>query len=165
MNWILLIFIGLLIGTIWGGWKNGIVKELEAFFGVLMALLIIALIALGVTAFVQENYLIVGLAIVLAIILFAIYHLVKVAALPAKLVAKLPGMGVIDKLLGAVVGALLPVLIYWGFSYAMMILPHTDIYFTLLDMVEDGFVLEFLHNHNPLVGVINAVVDAASQWF
>ncbi len=122
---ILLIILGLImIWRIVVGAKRGVVKELFDLINLIFVSLVLTLAFMIYRTYTAGDM--VGLLpmIIAIVVLSIIYAIIKLIFSPAKLIAKLPLVSGVDKVLGVVIGALEVVLIFW---ILCCLLKYTDI--------------------------------------
>ncbi len=159
MNILLIILIVFLIWRIAADMKRGIVRSLLAFINTLFAALIIGLLVVAVNAYHAENYLAIGLVVVIIAVLSAVYSVVKLVFFPARVITKLPLISSVDKLLGVVIGVAETLIAFWALCYALMFIDLGVLQEQLLMMIGENPVMKFLYEYN-LIGLLLEMVKA-----
>lgn len=160
INILLLIVLAFMVFKIWDGYNKGMVKEIISFISLIFLCLVAVIIGTGVSSYYDGKILNVIVAVLLLSVLSIAHHLINVAAFPAKLVAKLPVVHSVDKVLGVVVGILETVLILWTvYTFAMM-MDLGVIGEFILRCTADNPVLSWFYEHNQLAGWIQKLSAA-----
>ena len=145
------------------GAKRGLVKELIGLINLIFVSLILTLAFMAYRAYVAGN--LVGiLPMVIAIVILAIvYAIIKLVVSPAKLVAKLPLVKSVDKILGIVIGAAEVVVVYW---ILCCVIKYTDIApleTFALPYINGNAVLANLYQRNLLEQVIVVALNKIAE--
>jgi uncharacterized membrane protein required for colicin V production len=153
MNVITIIVLLFLIAKIMEGYKRGMVKEIVSFVSLLFLCAFVMLMAWGLKSYVQKETMAIVLVLILLGVLGIAHHLISLILLPAKILAKLPVIKWVNKLLGMVIGALeVPVFLWVLFALVMLFQEHLGV---LGDLVISGIsknpILDWLYYHNILV--------------
>jgi uncharacterized membrane protein required for colicin V production len=146
-----------LVFKIVDGYKKGMVKEIISFVSLIFLCVVVALIGNGVSSYHDGKVLNVMVVVVLLAVLSIVHHLINVVVFPAKLIAKLPIVHSLDKILGVVVGVLETVLIIWTiYSFTMMMdLGRVEEF--ILQGTAENPILTWFYEHNQLVGWLQAL--------
>ncbi len=148
---ILLIIAGIvLLCNIVNGYKKGMVKSIISFVSLIVLCIVVALIGNGVKSYFDEDFSNLIIMILLLCILGIAQHLLGVVFFSAKLIAKLPIVHSVDKLLGVVVGILETVLIIWTIYTFIMMLDMGMIGQQLLEYTRESGILTWFYEHNYL---------------
>lgn len=150
------------LGKAVDGYKKGIVKEVISLISMIVLCLTVALIANGVSSYLEGRFINVVLMIILFTILGIAHHFLKLVLFPAKLAAKLPIVHFIDKLLGFVFGAAEVILILWTVYTFIMMMDMGAIGQIILSYTEDSEFLSWLYQHNYLAYGIERMLEEFS---
>jgi hypothetical protein len=101
------------IGKIIQGYKRGMVKEIVSAISLIFLCCLVVLLGLGLQSYVKKEVAAILVVAILLGVLAIAHHLISLVLLPAKLLAKLPVIKWLDKLLGMVVGAVEVLLVLW----------------------------------------------------
>lgn len=163
INILTVIVVVFLVLKIVDGYKKGMVKEIISFISLLFLCLVVALIGNGLSSYYDGKFLNVAVMILFLAVLGIVHHLINIATLPAKLVAKLPVVHSVDKILGIAVGILETVLILWTVYALVMLTDMGMIGEFILQGTAQNPVLTWLYEHNQLAGwlqIIGAEVES-----
>lgn len=150
MNILSFVMAILLICNIVQGFKKGMVKSVISLISLVVLCVIVALLGNGLRSyFAGEIANVIVLAFLLCLLGIA-HHLLGVVFFSAKMIAKLPVIHILDKMLGAVVGALETVLILWTLYTLTRILDMGMIGQQLLEYTRDSAILRWFYEHNEL---------------
>ncbi len=152
MNILAIIVLVLFLWKIADGYKKGMVKEIISFISLLVLCLVAALIRMGLSSYMEGEFVGVAVAVVLLALLSIAHHLVGAALFPAKILSKLPIIHWADKLLGMVVGALEVVMILWTVYLFIMHSAMGVVGQQILSYVQGNSVLYWLYRYNLLAG-------------
>lgn len=144
------------------GYKKGIVKEVVSLISMIVLCLTVALIANGVSSYLEGKFISVVFIVILFTALGITHHFLKLVLFPAKLAAKLPIIRSVDKLLGFVFGAAEVVLVLWTLYTFIMMMDMGAVEEVILSYTEDSTVLSWLYQHNYLAYGIERLLDEFS---
>ena len=148
---ILLIILGLImIWRIVVGAKRGLVKELFGLVNLIFVSLVLTLAALIYRGYIMGSRIELLPLIIALVVLSIVYAIIKLVFSPAKLVAKLPLIKSVDKVLGVIIGAAEVVVAFWVLSCIIkyMDIPQLEAY--VMPMIQSNAILSNLHAHNLL---------------
>lgn len=150
MNWLVILAILILTWRIAEGVKKGMVKEIISFVSLIVLSLAVALLGMALSKYFQKDMISMAVAIILLLLLGIVHSLLGLVFFPAKLIAKLPLVRSLNKVLGAVIGILETILIIWT-AYCILYTFETDVIWEqILEYVAGSRVLTFLYEHNYL---------------
>ena len=158
MNVLSIVVLLLLLWKISLGYKRGMVKELISFVSLIVLCVVIVLVSNGLQSYMEKQYLGVVIAVVLLALLGIAHHLLGLIFFPAKLIVKLPIIHWLDKLLGAVVGALETLLVLWTVYLFAMNSAFGVLGQQILVYAQENAVLSWLYRYNFLAGMIEQVL-------
>lgn len=148
---ILLIIVGIvLLCNIVDCYKKGMIKSIISFVSLIVLCIVVALIGNGLQSYLDGEIINVVIMVLLLCILGIVHHLLGVLFVPAKLIAKLPIVKFLDKILGIVVGILETVLILWTIYTFIMILDMGMIGQQLLEYTQNSPILLWFYQNNYL---------------
>ena len=146
------------------GYKKGMVKEIVSLVSLIVLCLVVALIGGGVHSYMSGKIVSVIVIVILLALVGIAHHLLNVVFFPAKLVAKLPIISSVDKLLGIVFGALEVVLLLWTLYTFIMMMDLGIIEEVLLSYTRESKILAWFYQHNFLAYWIeNLIGDFAAM--
>ena len=163
INIFLLIVAVFMIFKVCDGYSKGMVKEIVSFISLIVLCLVVALVASGLNSFYDGEILNVIVMVLLLAVLGIVHHLINVVVAPAKLLAKLPIVKSLDKILGIAVGIAETVLILWTIYTFVMMMELGAIGDFILQSTADSPILAWFYEHNQLAGwieVLGAELDA-----
>lgn len=128
-DWIVLnipfiIVIIILIGFCVRGWKEGFVSELFSFISAILASVAIFLLAYAVRNVFDNKRITLVVAIVLLILLGIFHRMINLLFESLRLVAKIPGINIINRLAGILMAVLETLVIVWA-VYCVIIMVDT----------------------------------------
>lgn len=165
MNLLLIIMALLLLCKMVDGYKKGMVKEIISFVSLIVLCVVLALIANGVNSYFDGQFAKVVIVVLLLAALAVVHHLLGVVFFSAKMIAKLPIVHWLDKILGIVVGILETVLILWTIYTFVMLMDLGAIGQQILIYTEESEILLWFYQHNYLAHLlqqISAEIDFTS---
>ena len=106
MNVLAVIFILLVACGTWKGFKNGLANEINGLLSLFMALIVISTALLLLGGILQKNTKVIVISAVILVIVSFIYRLLGMLMKSIETVAKLPLISLVNRLAGAIAGAL-----------------------------------------------------------
>ncbi|MFI3238935.1 MAG: CvpA family protein [Lachnospiraceae bacterium] len=154
MNWLIIVMLVLIIWRIVSGAESGLIKELLSFLGMLFLGTAVGLILVGVQGYFDENIVQMTITIVLIVILAVVHSVLKLIIFPAKVIAKIPIISIVDKLFGILFGILEICIVYWVccLVFQQFELGTIEIYFDAA--VKEVEVLGVLREANLIVWLV-----------
>lgn len=163
MNILLIILLVIMLWRIAVGAKRGLVKELIGLVNLLFVSLILTLASMIYRGYMAGNLISLVPMVIAIVILSIIYAIINLVFSPAKLVAKLPLVKSVDKILGVVVGAAEVIVVYW---ILCCVLKYTDIapleQFAL-PYINGNVILTNLYQRNLLEQLIAVALNKISE--
>lgn len=150
MNLLLIIAAVILVCSVINGYKKGMVKSIISFVSLIILCIVVALLANGLNSYLDGEFLNVVIMVLLLAVLGIVHHLLGVVFFSAKLIAKLPIISSVDKLLGIVVGALQTVLVLWTVYMLTMLLDLGTIGELIKDYTRNSEILTWFYENNYL---------------
>lgn len=159
----LLICLGVLaIINIINGFKRGMVKAIISLVSLVILCVVISLLAYGISSYNGGNIFHVVLTVILLTVLGLVHHLLSAVFFSAKLIAKLPVVHSLDKLLGIVFGLVETVLILWTLYTFVMMMDLGEIENMLVVWTEESSLLTWFYQHNYLAYGIARLLEEFS---
>lgn len=150
INILVIIVLAFTVFKIWDGYNKGMVKEIISFVSLIFLCLFAVLAGNGLSSYNAGKFLNVVVTVILLAVLGILHHIINVVVIPAKLIAKLPVVKSLDKVLGVAVGFLEAVIILWTVYLFTMIMDLGVIGDYLLQCTAGNNVLTWLYEHNYL---------------
>lgn len=146
------------------GYKKGMVKEIISFLSLIILCIVGALVAVGVNSCIEGNGKIFNVFVmVLLLSLVGIaHHLLGLVCFPFEMVAELPGISVLNKLLGIVAGACEVILILWTVYTFVMMMDIGPIGQMIRDYTVDSKILSWFYQNNLLAYGIEIMMQKFS---
>jgi len=154
LNLLFITVVVVLILCVASGYKKGAVKEIIAMVSLLITSIVVILLANGVSSYVDGKIFNVILVVILLAVVGLVRHLLGVVFFSAKLIAKLPIVSWLDKLLGIAVGVAETVLLLWTLYTFIMLMDLGTIGQMLLQSTQDSKILTWFFEHNYLAGLV-----------
>lgn len=144
------------------GYKKGMVKEIISVISLIVLCIVGALVASGVNSYFDGKFFNVFVMVLLLSLVGIAHHLLGLVFFSAKLVAKLPVISTVDKLLGIVAGACEVILILWTVYTFVMMMDMGPIGQMILDYTVDSKMLSWFYQHNLLAYGIELMMQKFS---
>ena len=132
------------------GYKHGMVKAVISLVSMVVLCVVVALLANAVSSYHDGKYYNLAVVVILLALLGIAHHLLGVVFFSAKMIAKLPVISFLDKLLGIVLGVCETVLILWTVYTFTMMMDMGMIGQMILAYTQDNQILSWLYQHNYL---------------
>lgn len=158
MNWLLIVAALVLIWRIAEGLHRGMVKEIISFVSLVVLCLTVGLLGTALSKYFEKDIAGVIAAIVLLLILGIAHRLLGIIFFSAKIISKLPVIKTLDKLLGAVIGALETVVLLWMLFSLIMTLGMGMVGTQIIQYAADSRILRTVFNYNYLQVLIEFIV-------
>lgn len=113
MNLLVILFLILIIWYIYKGYKRGFAKEISGLVSLFMALIVLSVIFLLIASILEENMKTTVIAVVLLVIVSFVSRFVNMLTKSVETLAKLPVIGLVNRLLGAGAGVVKLLIIFW----------------------------------------------------
>ena len=95
---------------------------------------------------------------VIIALLCTVHHFINVVLFPAKLLAKLPVVKSVDKLLGVVLGIVEVVFLLWTIYSLLTVFDVGLIEEKILHYTQDNEILRWIYRNNYLIGWVNQLI-------
>lgn len=162
VNILLICVIALAIVNVVIGYRKGMVKAVISMLSLLILSVVILLLAYGIGKYNDGKFFHVALVVILLALLGVVHHLLSVVFFSAKLVAKLPVVHSVDKLLGIVFGVLETILILWTLYTLVMMMNLGMVETLILSWTEENALLKWLYQNNYLAYGIARLLEEFS---
>lgn len=164
INLMLIIVVLAVVLKMVDGYKKGMVKEIISFLSLIILCIVGALVAVGVNSCIEGNGKIFNVFVmVLLLSLVGIaHHLLGLVCFPFEMVAELPGISVLNKLLGIVAGACEVILILWTVYTFVMMMDIGPIGQMIRDYTVDSKILSWFYQNNLLAYGIEIMMQKFS---
>ena len=150
MNLLFIIFVIVIVATIAAGYENGMVRQFIALVSMVICGVVIALIVKGLQSYMDGQLLNMIFIIILLCVIGIVSHILSIVLAPVKLVAKLPVVKWLDKLLGLVFGACEAIFLFWIMYTCVMMLDLGMIGEQILEYTSQSNLLSWLYQNNYL---------------
>ena len=162
VNILLICVIALAIINVVIGYKKGMVKAIISLLSLLILSVVVLLLAYGIGKYNDGKFFHVALVVILLAVLGVVHHLLSVVFFSAKLVAKLPVVHSLDKLMGIVFGILETALILWTLYTFIMMMNLGMVETLILSWTEENALLKWLYQNNYLAYGIARLLEEFS---
>lgn len=159
VNWLLIILVLILAYTVSCGYKKGMVKELASMITLIVVCLVLALVAGAVRSYLDGNFVGMIASVVLGALLGLANYVIGFALFPAKLIAKLPLIRFVDKLLGVAFGVLEVILLLWMVYSLVMMFHFGEVGEFILSYTRNSNILIWIYERNYLAYVIERLLE------
>lgn len=139
--------------------KEGFISELFSFISALIASVAILLLAMAVHGVFTDKKIALVIAIVLLILLAIFRSLINLLFGSLKLVAKLPGVSIANKLLGIAMAVVETVLIIWAIYCIIIIVDAGILGDWIRRCVSQNPLLKMLYEYNYLYKIVASLSD------
>lgn len=159
MNWLLIILIILLISRILVGYKRGMVKEVVSFISLIVLCMAAAFIGGALLSYLEKDTVSMVFAIILLLLLGIAHRVINSLLLPAKVLANLPVVKTVDKILGIVIGIAETILIIWTLYTLILTVEMGTVGEQIMVYVQENRLLTLLYQYNYLAHWVSGVLD------
>ncbi len=140
------------------GFKRGMVKELVSTITLVLLCIVLGVLAYGIKSYLNGQFISVVVAVVIIALLCTVHHFINVVLFPAKLLAKLPVVKSVDKLLGVVLGIVEVVFLLWTIYSLLTVFDVGLIEEKILHYTQDNEILRWIYRNNYLIGWVNQLI-------
>lgn len=155
MNWLMIIVAVVLVWRIAEGIHRGMVKEIVSFVSLIVLCLAVGLLGTALSKYMEKDIVSMIVAIILLLLLCIAHRLLSLVFFSAKLIAKLPVIHSVDKLLGAVIGVLETVLLLWTVFTLVMTFDMGVLEQFIITYTNDSAILTFFSKYNLLQNLVD----------
>lgn len=163
MNWLLIIAIVILVWRIAEGIRRGMVKEIVSFVSLVVLSIAVALVATGIGKYFEKDFISMVMVILMLLVLCIVHRLLSMFFFSAKLIAKLPVIHSVDKLLGAVIGVLETILLIWTVYSLIMAFGMGMLGEQILEYARESRIMRTLYQYN-LLQVLVEFIAGKLKW-
>lgn len=154
MNWLLIVAALILVWRIAEGIHRGMIKEIISFVSLIVLCLAVALLGTALSKYFEKDIAGMLVALILLLVLCIAHRLLSLVFFSAKLIAKLPVIHSLDKVLGAAIGVLETILLVWT-VYSLIIAFGMGMVGTqIIHYASENRILSFLYNYNYLQDLV-----------
>ncbi|MCR4727740.1 MAG: CvpA family protein [Lachnospiraceae bacterium] len=136
------------------GYKRGLVKELCGIVATIFAAAIVLLIAFAMRQYFNEDRLVFVTTLVLLFLLIVLYKVVNTFLTGLKIFSKVPGLNLVDKILGPVLGFVETILIVWTVFCLVIIMDMGAFENLMMLSVRNNIVMKYLYMYNYMFGIV-----------
>lgn len=147
--------------------KKGAVKELCGFVSIIIASLVVLLIGFGIRKYLAQDRVIFVITIILLFLLVLIYKLFDFLFTTLKIIANLPGVNIVNKILGVPVAILITLMVLWTIFCIAMVFDEGAFAVWTINCVKNNGLMRFLYEHNYLyliVSKFSKTLSAVDFW-
>lgn len=162
MNLLLIVMGVILLWRVITGFKEGMVKEIISFVSLVVMSVAIILLAIALNSYMGQNIMKMIVAVILLLVLCIAHRIISVVFFSAKLIAKLPVVHGLDRLLGGVVGVMETVVILWVVYALIMNFGLGVIGEQIILYVKESRLLTFLYENNYLAYGVSLLSEKAA---
>lgn len=148
------------------GCKRGGVKEVISLISLFIAGIIIVLVTYGIRNYVYHNWIGVVLAVILLVAVGFIHKLLNIMFFSLKVISSLPVVGLLNTLLGIIIGLVEALIFYWVLCVCLVYLQMGSVSDFILQQISESTALTSLYNINPLfyaLELVGAKIDEYSS--
>lgn len=150
-----LFFLILAVVLAHSGYKKGAVKSVVSLISLLIAGIVGVIVTYGVRNYISHNVIGVAVVVILLLVVGVITKVLNVIFFSAKVISALPVVGLINHLLGIVLGIVEAVVFYWVLCVVLCYIPMGEATDFILKQISTSAFLSDLYNLNPLFYVLN----------
>lgn len=161
-NILLICVIGLAIFNMVSGYKKGMVKAIISLISMVILCIVATLLAYGIGSYNSGRFIHVALVVILLAALGVVHHLLSVVFFSAKMVAKLPVIHSLDKVLGILFGFIETILILWTVYTFVMMMDLGGIEKMIVIWTRENAILTWFYQHNYLAYGIDLLLEKFS---
>lgn len=154
VNVLAVIFILLVACGIWKGFKNGLANEINGLLSLFMALIVISTALLLLGGILQKNTKVIVISAVILVIVSFLYRLLGMLMKSIETVAKLPLISLVNRLAGAIAGALEIFIIFWMIYIIVDSFPTGMFGKRIMEWTEESALLMSIYNRNYIANWI-----------
>lgn len=155
LNIFLIILLAILIGAMADGYKKGMVREIISFVSLIITCVVVALLGNALSNYFDGNITNVIIMVILLSVIGIVRHLLGLVFFSAKVLASLPIVHWVDKLLGIVVGIAETILIIWTIYIFVGILNLGAVEQFIMDYTAESQLLTWLSQNNYLAQLVS----------
>lgn len=154
MNILAVIFIILVVCGVWKGFKNGLAGEINGLISLFMALVVISTALLLLGGILQKNTKVIVISAVILVIVSFLYRLLGMLMKSIETVAKLPLISLVNRLAGAMAGAVEILIIFWMIYIIVDSFPTGLFGRRIMEWTNESALLMNIYNRNYIANWI-----------
>ncbi len=143
--------------------KAGFVKELCEFISAIIASVAIILLAYAIYGVFDKEKIQFAVAVILIVLLGIVYKLLSLCFTSLKLIAKLPVIKVLDKILGVLMAVLEIVVLIWAVYSLIIIIKGGALGKWIIECARQNPIMRFLYERNYMYILISKIGDKLSM--
>ena len=136
------------------GAKRGAVKELCSFVSAIIAAIVVLLIGFAIRKYLDQDRIIFIVTLLLLFLMITIYRILSLFFTTLKIVSKLPGVSLINKLLSIPVVVAEAVIVVWTVYCVVMVFDQGAFAKLIFDCVRNNQIMKFLYEYNYLYAIV-----------
>lgn len=157
MNLLIILFVLLMIWYICKGYKRGIAKEIRGLVSLLMALIVLSVVFLLIASIIQKNMKTAVIAVVLLLVVSILYRFINMIMKSIETLAKLPIIGLVNRLLGAGAGIAKLFIIFWIMYVIVDCFPTGPVGEQIMTWTNQNTILINIYNKNYIAHWIMSI--------
>lgn len=162
MNFLLIIVGFILIWRIVEGYNRGMVKEIISFLSLIVASVLVVLIGIALSSYLDKQIARMVVAVILFLIICIVHRIVSFIFFSLKIITRLPVISFANRILGVLIGVLETVVIVWVMYALLMTFDLGVLGEQIMFYVRESKALSTLYRYNYLakwIGNLNEQVD------
>lgn len=160
MNILVIIFLGLMLIKLIAGYHSGMVRQIVSLVSFAILGVVMVIIGLGLSSYTKGKFVNTVIAVLMLAAIAIVHHLLSLIFFSAKIVTKLPMVHWLDKLLGAIMGMLETIVIFWMIYSFVMIFNLGAFEQVIIDFTKNSRILTILYQYNYLAAFIEKVTGS-----
>lgn len=140
------------------GYKKGMVKELVSTITLIILCIVLGALAYGIRSYLDGQLISVVVAVIIIALFSVIHHFINVVLFPAKLLAKLPIIKFVDKLMGIILGVIEVVFILWAIYALLSVFDIGAIEDKIRMYTQENEILSWIYQNNYLLTWVNQLI-------
>lgn len=157
MNLLTVIFIILIILYIGKGFKKGFAKEVNGVISLFMALIVLSIVFLLIASILEENVRTTVIAVILLLVVSFLYRFVNMLVKSVEVLAKLPVISLVNRLLGAIAGATKVLIAFWIMYVMIASFPTGQFGELIMTWTKQSTLLINIYNKNYIAHWIMSI--------
>ncbi|MCR4677134.1 MAG: CvpA family protein [Lachnospiraceae bacterium] len=158
-NWFLvnvpfLVLVLFLVIKIIVGFKRGAVKELCSFVSAIIAAVVVLLIGFAIRKYIDQDRVIFIVTLLLLFLMITIYRILSLFFTTLKIIAKLPGVSAVNKLLSVPVVICEVIIVTWTVYCVVMVFDQGAFAKCIFDCVQANPIMKFLYEYNYMYAIV-----------
>ena len=146
---VLFLIIKIVVGT-----KRGAVKELCSFVSAIIAAVVVLLIGFAIRKYIDHDRIIFIVTLLLLFIMITLYRILTLFFTTLKIITKLPGVSLVNKILSITVVIAEVVIVVWTIYCVVMVFEQGAFAKLIFDCVKNNPVMKFLYEYNYMYAIV-----------